>query len=316
MFQKSKDVKNDLNSRFKHRDGVISAALSPDDVDSNEDNPHVDMILDKRSAAKEERRGEIPAREGGIRIDIVEQSPENETAECTPQRKESAERKYPGGLESPIGSNIINAGGTCTNGSRFINGSFHDFGFGWSVAHHCLNNCDGDDPDGDGEGGYHPAFPTTQRYGNVVYTAPEYDIAYIEPNRDFEPLSKVVRPNNHSESRHISGTVSEDGVGFVADNNLAVTIWGVTTCEAWGEITRWGFDMTPNDYCANELIKRIEIRNPVDQSTTDGGDSGTTWWVREPSSGDYFAIASHQGSTPDLMRGGSGYGVRDDHNIW
>lgn len=299
--QRAKEVRQKIYSRHWGKDGIKSIGMSSGE---GEDNPHIVVDLDQKNNKKEERRGEISEREDGIRIKIREKS-NRFSADCDDQTASTS--SLPGGVRSDRG------GISCTNGPRFINGSFKDYDFGWSIAAHCLSDCsDGDFFDHDGV-----------RFAEVVFVDFERDIAYLEPRNNAEPVSEIVYPEDHSQSAHISGTVSEDGISQLLTENSTIIIWGINGCETLGGINAYNQDRTIEDVafiCANYTLTDM-LGIGTEFESPDGGDSGTVYFAQNPDGDKFFAVGSHAASTDsgiggNYAVGGQGYSIRNEHNIW
>jgi hypothetical protein len=300
--RQTNDVVKRIQDRFMGRRGVAGVGMS---AGGNGDNPHILVTLDERKGEKEERRGEIPERENGVRIDIEEGDPTEETEDCDDERLDATETEYPGSLRIQTSETAPGLYGDCTLSPKIVDGDFN-LPPGWTTAAHCLDNCSG------GDDAYHRT-TWDVAFGEVIAYDINHDIAYIAPDDNYTPLGEIAKPDDHSDRRTISNTLSEDGVATVDNENMMVKCWGINSCSVSGPINRYNLNVRNEDWpCTDYLPDRIEIE-PLFGQTTEGGDSGAIYWVNDPDSGDNFAVASHQGSNEDRIYGVQAFTITDQY---
>lgn len=307
--QDAKRVNEQIQQKFAKREGVHSIGMSSGGGPDGSDNPHVQVTLDEDSDQKDERRGEIPERKDGIRIDVDEQHVAKDTTDshdedsCNDETQDVS--SLPGGTKLRLAPDDP---GFCTNGPRFINGTSRDWLFGWSTAAHCVG-CEAV-----GQPVYHGGDP----YANVIWADFDRDIAYLERRSDTSPESEIVEPSNHSNSVHISDTVSESGMATITGNsNYEVFTRGVGGCtNRGGRVSEYNTVYFSFGNCIEYLQDQYVVGYDHSSSTPpEGGDSGATPFVED--NGNYFVIGSHTGH-PNTSEsyGPQGYTLKVDYDIW
>lgn len=327
--RRAKDVRDKISSKFMPRDGVKSVGVV------TKPTPFVVVRLESGNPKKEERRSEVPEYQRDVRVKIREQdytmaSRHNESEnDCPPHQvcndQTTNTSQVPGGIQvSPFN------GSNCTNGPRFVNGSCKDFRYGWSTAAHCLNMCHDMDSIGNCTSEYgcgvtapEEIFHNGDLIGEAVCVDHNLDIAYIERNDSFlsesEPEPEIVLPSNHSNTIHITDTVSESGMDTVVNNSdYPVTYRGIRSCEIGnGQLLSVDntFNLGDKAECTDSFEGQFVVG--LDYNHVADGDSGSVPYVKD--SGKYYAIGSIRGGTcqgPYNYAGPQGYTIRNRHNIW
>lgn len=317
---RARDVRDNIEKRFLERNGVSAVGLS---AGKNQDNPHVQVTLTRENEASEERRGEIPERENEVRVDIEERPVSSLGYDCDREGMSSSDDEFPGSIHTELNeSSYYTAGAYCTIGSQFFDEDTYERG--WSTAAHCYENCD---PNDYAIHDYNAALETWVNYGNGIFADHEYDIAYIEPTNDISPISEVVDPSDHSNSRHIHDTVSEDGMATVENEDSIVRLWAVGSddCNTRGNL--YGYDQTWNEDTTRMTFSCTDTHRGVFEieglfgDRASGGDSGGLWHVEEPNGSRFYAVGSHSfsdGEDSNYARsyGIGGYAIQNAHNYW
>jgi len=291
---------------------------------------HVVVILDENHSQKDERRGELPERKNGVRIETEEEgeipSPKHDTDDGCQSHEGPCDDKptdtssVPGGV---VAGPFFDE--KCTLGSRLFPGSCKVIGEGWSLPAHCLSTChevqEGDDRCSSDRS--RPCEPIVQseifHNSNLIGRAVCYDEAldfvYIEKDDNSEPESEIVLPSDHSNKVHIDDSVSDSGLDVIM-NDYEVTARGINSCEVdKGSVDFRDLTRTIKDYCREEVIEQVEIT--FDNSHLIRGDSGGVFWIQD--NGDNVAVTH-------LSTGlcGPGYGhwgpqahsIQDRNDVW
>lgn len=308
-FIRARDVRDKVEKAHFNKEGIFRIGLNPG---NGGENPHVIVGLDADSDEKDERRGEIAESRDDVNIKTIEEGGKIKWTSCDDEAADIS--SLPGSVSTSIGLDSLT--NICTNGSRFINGSFQDFAFGWSVASHCMHHDLIVDSCKTEWGVNHRG----SEYGTIVLWDHSLDIAYIEPNSVSNPVSEVVYPPDHSTSHHINGTVSESGMGTVVNNNLSGIIWGINSCEVDGHYESINNTIDVNHPCTSDGITDQVVMD-VGSQIPEHGDSGAVLQVQEPDTNDWFATGSlssgiEQDNAHNFVWGPQGFTIRDKHNIW
>lgn len=286
-LQRARRANKNIQKRFMNKDGVIAIGMSGG---GGKDNPHVVVTLDRNNEKSDERRGELPEKENGVRVEIKEGSKDGRVNACNPDC-------WPESQEFPGGQQITGQGpqhGICTSSSEMFNDDL-DW-FGWTTAAHCFNSCDSD-------GVTVSHFTDDCVEGYVIGEGGTFDtmrdIAFIEAK--FHDQSYLnIKPSDHSEGVEILDTLTREGFGIIDEeygDTPAIFQYGVGSCYQNYSLKRWDENLTNPDYeCNDMLYDQMVVEHPEIGGTSNEGDSGSLHFVEDPNNGgNYYAMGSHTG---------------------
>jgi len=322
--ERARRAQEKLKDRFLDKDGIIAVEYSPGQFGG--ENPYVAIVLDRDSAHREERRGNVPERkeETPVRVETTASYPRHSGAakswacdQCDQPCDDnplSDKSKVPGGVKGSQSGYY----GTLT--SQAVNGSKHSYPYGWMTNAHVASagndNCGAD-----------LIGTTIEHYGHdigtVEYVSHGHDMVYIASNSYTEPLPRVTDPENHSTEVNIEGTLTDDGIDVYAANSgdpkYAINKYGTNSCYTSGYIHRQGASVTPkNDSCrssSDTYEDQVTWGDACDD--IDCGDSGSLAFVKHTDEDYYLGVCLNSGPTGgDRVHGTSGDAMRDYHDLW
>lgn len=309
-LKNAEEAKHKLESKFINREGIV--AVGYDAGSKKGENPIAKVYLEKNHPKKEKRRGEIPERKNGVKVDILEEN--KGSGDCDPGYYEYED--VPGGIQITM-MDKSSGGGYCTSTSRLMNGSRWNRGYGWATNAHCLPSCPPAEWDGTMEL-VHKADGSSRPLGEVWFMDQYKDFVAIEAYDNVNPVSDVANPQYPYKStrHHISGTASADGLSDLqSDDDIDFLKRGRSTCTTKGNITSLNTSQYVYQNCTESKLE--------DQVKWDGevqeGDSGSLVYSEQVPYADNQRFASHMHSGSPLYGNGygpAGYAIRNDRNMW
>lgn len=289
--QRAKRATDHITEAHFDKEGVLSVGMNGG---KSQDNPHVVVTIDKNSNKKEERRGEIPEEQNGVRVETRERE-NNIRLACNTDCVDSS-KNFPGGQHIDIDDYT----GRCTSSSQVLDTSY-DF-VGWSTAGHCFPSCNSDNrdmyhcPDDDSCAIY--IVGTTDHQG---FIDPYRDVGFISYDQEWDvsPSSWNLKPSNHGEGVYISGTLSEEGMQTLLNEysgEQKFFSYGAGSCHTSGELTEMYQTRDISDQpgrCRDELRDQIFVDFPCySDETITQGDSGSLWFTPDPNTDTWYAAGS------------------------
>jgi len=321
--QRSKQVRDKIESRYFHRDGIIGVGIA------NDTEHYVSVILDENNPDKDDRRGELPERKKDVRIEVEEQdgnpNPAHDNVSCESHEgpcndQTTGNSTVPGGVRAGPYFNE-----DCTLGPQTIPGGCKVFGRGWSLPVHCLTTCHDVMEGNDNCTSTRACEPVVQAeifhnmtlIGRTICYDEALDFMYIEQDSTSSPEPEIVLPSDHSNKVHIKDSVGNSGLDLIMDNNdYPVSARGISSCEVKnGSVDMRDLTRSVDNYCRDEVI--LQVKTTFDNTHLANGDSGSVFWISD--NGDNFAVTLL--SNNFCAAGYPQYGpqapsIQDRNNVW
>lgn len=278
QLTKANRVRQQIENGHLHKEGVIGVGRSP------AEEPSVKVTLDRNNPEKEERRGEIPERKNGVKIEIKENS-RGEQKNCADFASDVDD--HPGGLHCQIDSE---PGGS--NSSQMVDTSGSSLVWGWGTAAHNVPNCMYSSPTAKAE-------HNGMEFGEIHLIDTKIDFAFIKMTEG-SPTPYLADPDYPNQPTRgwgdIHQTLSKDGLAYMMDLHYdSDDPWAIASgngdCEIYGWVSEDDVTYDQDYECQDYAYNQVEVF--TDDDYAEEGDSGSMWICEDPDdSSRYLAIGS------------------------
>lgn len=281
------------------------------------ENPGIEIILDHNSRSKEETRGEVPEEKEGVPIEVREGDyPERHACKGCDNYDFSAE------LDTHVpGSAMIEVWkddspsfrGTLSPMIIDNSGTYH--GQFMTAAHNVCPRLV------DKVFTSHGSCNGTRRIGWVAETYPRNDFAIIATDDNTYALDEVAENTDFTNGKRfeMAGTLNQDGVDTVANNNTKVFKYGYGTCVSQGVIKAQGSQQSrgsPEDCVSDSSWTQYNVIKWGDDGDSNNGDSGAVVFTTPQGTRKYYGVLLNQGSSglfQDRIGASYAFGVAGHH---